>query len=155
MQPNDIPLPDLDATQKLAKAFAPILTNGDVIALRGDLGAGKTEFARALLRELGAAGDIPSPTFTLVQTYDLPKLRVSHFDLYRLKSENELDELGWDDATADGAVLVEWPERAGSRLPAGSLVLDFSLSPSGARTCSVRAQGPWSERLKNTLSAFA
>jgi tRNA threonylcarbamoyl adenosine modification protein YjeE len=96
MLPANVVLADLAATQALAAAIEPHLRVGDLLALRGDLGAGKTEFARALLRARGVTGDVPSPTFTLLQTYETPGLLISHFDLYRLKSSDELEELGWD-----------------------------------------------------------
>ncbi|MGB9153105.1 MAG: tRNA (adenosine(37)-N6)-threonylcarbamoyltransferase complex ATPase subunit type 1 TsaE [Alphaproteobacteria bacterium] len=147
MLSSDFPLPDLDALPKLAKLIAPHLRAGDMLALTGDLGTGKTSFARALLQLLGVSGDIPSPTFTLVQTYEASGLLISHFDLYRLKSSAELDELGWDDALADGVTLVEWPERAEGRLPADRLVLNFSILPSGARQCVIEPQGNWRTRL--------
>ncbi|MDR3448800.1 MAG: tRNA (adenosine(37)-N6)-threonylcarbamoyltransferase complex ATPase subunit type 1 TsaE [Alphaproteobacteria bacterium] len=133
MPSNNIPLPDLAATRALAARIAPTLRKGDCVALSGELGAGKTEFARALLQALGVTGDIPSPTFTLVQGYDAGGLSIFHFDLYRLKSPDELDELGWDDALADGLVVVEWPERAGNRLPAQRLELRFIMTPAHAR----------------------
>jgi tRNA threonylcarbamoyladenosine biosynthesis protein TsaE len=138
-------LPDLAATQALAARLAPHLQQGDFIALSGDLGAGKTEFARSLLIAMGVTGEVPSPTFTLVQTYDCGGLHVSHFDLYRLKSSEELDELGWDDALADGVALVEWPERAGSRLPPDRLGLHFSFD-GGERRVTVTRDGIWSDR---------
>lgn len=137
MPPIDFPLPDLMATQALARRIAPTLEKGSVVALKGPLGAGKTEFARALLRELGIKGDVPSPTFTLLQVYEAQGLVISHFDLYRLKSSLELDELGWDDALADGVTLVEWPERAEGRLPSTCLTLDFILSKDGTRSCRI------------------
>jgi len=130
-------LPDLAAFQRLAKELAPKLRKGIVVALQGDLGVGKTEFARAVLREFGIIGDIPSPTFTLLQTYETNNLLVSHFDLYRLKSTDELDELGWDDALADGITLIEWPERAGSRLPQERVELHFTLLDNGERFCVI------------------
>ncbi|MDR3423546.1 MAG: tRNA (adenosine(37)-N6)-threonylcarbamoyltransferase complex ATPase subunit type 1 TsaE [Alphaproteobacteria bacterium] len=147
MLPNHFPLPDLAATQALADLIAPHLRVGDVVALQGELGAGKTAFARALLRVRGVEGDIPSPTFTLVQTYEVGSLAIAHFDLYRLKSADELDELGWDDALAFGIVLVEWPERAGGRLPLSRLSLKFSLDAGGARSCVAEKGGDWDERL--------
>jgi len=122
-------LPDLDATARLGADIAGRLAAGDAVALWGDLGAGKTTLARAILKALGVAGDVPSPTFTIVQAYDTPRLRVSHYDLYRIKSPRELDELGLDDALADGAALVEWPERAPERLPPDAL--HVRLSPDG------------------------
>ena len=108
----DVALPDLAATAALGARIAAALRPGDAVALEGDLGAGKTTLARAILAALGLDENVPSPTFTLVQTYDTPQLRVSHFDLYRLKSEAEMQELGLEEALEDGAVLVEWPERA-------------------------------------------
>jgi tRNA threonylcarbamoyladenosine biosynthesis protein TsaE len=124
-----IDLPDEAATADLARGLGAVLKAGDVVALRGDLGAGKTSFARALIRSLsgadGADRDVPSPTFTLVQSYETPVARIHHFDLYRIAAPDELIEIGWDDALADGIVLVEWPDRAGALLPAKRLDLTF------------------------------
>ena len=144
-----IPLPDLDATARLAKNLAPHLRSGDVVALTGPLGAGKTGFARSLLRVLGITGEVPSPTFTLLQTYEAGKLTISHFDLYRLKSADELEELGWDDALAASLVLVEWPERAGRRLPKHALTLRFAMDGKGVRSCGMEMPGVWAQRLKD------
>ncbi|MFA5041528.1 MAG: tRNA (adenosine(37)-N6)-threonylcarbamoyltransferase complex ATPase subunit type 1 TsaE [Bdellovibrionales bacterium] len=144
---DNIPLPDLAATQSLAKRIAPLLKKGDVVALTGELGTGKTEFARALLQTMGTKGDVPSPTFTLVQTYEVSGLLVFHFDLYRLKSSSELDELGWDDALAQGVTLVEWPERAERRLPLNRLTLRFSLAQDEKRSCSIEKGGDWERRI--------
>src|ERR1700761_1542097 len=124
----EIPLADLGATGALAARIAPLLAAGDVVALEGDLGAGKTTLARAILRALGVSEDVPSPTFTLVQSYDTPRLAVSHYDLYRLKHIREMEELGFDDALAQGAVLVEWPERAPEALPPDALHVRLSFS---------------------------
>jgi len=140
-------LSDLMATEKLAQKIAPHLSKGDVLALSGELGTGKTEFARALLRALGMTGDVPSPTFTLMQSYDINGLLISHFYLYRLKSSDELDELGWDDALADGVVLVEWPERAGKRVPPENLSLHFTLAAGGTRKCAIDAPEKWATLL--------
>lgn len=142
-----VPLPDIGATAELAAKLAPHLRPGDVLALAGDLGAGKTEFARALLKRLGVAGGIPSPTFTLVQTYEVAGMQIHHFDLYRLNSPNDLDELGWDDALAQGVALVEWPDRAGSRLPAETLFLLFSFDEKSGRRCEITATKAWGSRL--------
>jgi tRNA threonylcarbamoyladenosine biosynthesis protein TsaE len=116
-----VALPDLAATEKLGAAIAARLAPGDAVLLKGDLGSGKTTLARAILAALGVKENVPSPTFTLVQAYEMPRLRVSHYDLYRLKRESELEELGLDEALDQGAALIEWPERAESRLPADAL----------------------------------
>lgn len=115
-------LPDPAATEALAAEIAPTLAPGDVIALSGDLGAGKTVFARALIRALGAAAgqeiaEVPSPTFTLVQLYELPIFTVYHFDLYRLASADEAWEIGIEDALAGGVSVIEWAERIDGLLP--------------------------------------
>lgn len=141
-------LPDMAATEALARHLAPYVKRGDLLALQGPLGAGKTAFARALLRVLGVTSEVPSPTFTLMQTYDVAELTIHHFDLYRLKSESELDELGWDDALAEGAVLVEWPERCQDRLPNDYLLLRFSMNEQNQRFCDLQPFGVWTERLK-------
>ncbi|MEP1144812.1 MAG: tRNA (adenosine(37)-N6)-threonylcarbamoyltransferase complex ATPase subunit type 1 TsaE [Henriciella sp.] len=126
MQPFD--LPDLAATATLAEKLAPRLKRGDVIALHGGLGAGKTTFSRALISALlGQATEVPSPTYTLVQTYDGPAFPIFHFDLYRLNSPDEVDELGWED-TQDGLALIEWPDRAAARLPTWRLDLTLEIS---------------------------
>ena len=118
-----VPLPDLAATAALGARIAAMLAAGDAVLLKGDLGSGKTTLARAILTALGVAEEVPSPTFTLVQTYDTARLTVAHYDLYRLKRAAELDELGLDEALEDGAVLIEWPERADDRLPSAALTI--------------------------------
>lgn len=144
-----VSLPDLAATEKLVLCIAPALQRGDMLALQGPLGAGKTTFARALLHALGVTGEVPSPTFTLLQTYDTRKFPVYHFDLYRLKSAAELEELGWEDARADGLILVEWPERAGNCLPEDRLELHFSADAKEIRMCNIEPHGNWTQRLKD------
>jgi tRNA threonylcarbamoyl adenosine modification protein YjeE len=116
-----VALPDLAATATLGAAIAARLAPGDAVLLKGDLGSGKTTLARAILVALGVTENVPSPTFTLVQAYDTARLTVSHYDLYRLKRESELEELGLDEALDRGAALIEWPERAQGRLPADAL----------------------------------
>lgn len=118
-----VALPDLAATAALGAAIAGQLDRGDAVLLKGDLGSGKTTLARAILSALGVDETVPSPTFTLVQTYETPRFPVSHYDLYRLKRPSELDELGLDEALDDGAALIEWPERAEDRLPPGALTV--------------------------------
>ena len=100
----------------LAEVLAPKLKGGDLLYLHGDLGAGKSVFARGLIRELCAdeAMDVPSPTFTLVQAYDGVSAPVYHFDLYRIEQPEEIFELGWEDALYEGITIVEWPSRLGS-----------------------------------------
>jgi tRNA threonylcarbamoyladenosine biosynthesis protein TsaE len=150
--PEALRLPDLAATAAMAARLAPLLRMGDVVALRGGLGAGKTAFARALLRALGVAGDVPSPTFTLLQGYETPRFPVCHFDLYRLKDGSELEETGWDDALADGVVLVEWPERAEGFMPRDRLDLAFGVEADGTRRVAVSPFGAWEARLKDVAS---
>ena len=147
MPTDNVLITDLAATTELARKIAPVLDTGDVLALEGELGTGKTEFVRALLHVLGFEGEVPSPTFTLLQTYEVGGRFLSHFDLYRLKSDKELDELGWEDALAHGVTLVEWPERAGNRLPKERLCLNFVLEKDGARRCFIRMTERWKERL--------
>ena len=149
MRSEVIHLPDLDATRQLAQRLSLLVRRGDVLALEGDLGTGKTAFARSLLQALGVMGDIPSPTFTLLQTYETDRGNVYHLDLYRLQSSRELDELGWDEARADGIVIVEWPERAVGYMPLDRLVLTFGLGRDGQRTCVLGRGGSWIERLKD------
>ena len=114
-------LDSLDATETLGKMIAAGLALGDCVALSGDLGSGKTALVRAILRALGVTQAVPSPTFTLVQTYETPSLIVHHFDLYRLDRPEDVLELGLEDALTDGAALVEWPQMAGSFFPETSL----------------------------------
>ena len=135
---TELPLPDLDATARLGAGIAAGLKSGDAVALWGDLGAGKTTLARAILRALGVRDEVPSPTFTLVQSYETEP-RIAHFDLYRLKSARELEELGFEDALTDGAVLVEWPERAPEALPPDALHIRLKHE-AGMRTA--RLTGP-------------
>ena len=137
-------LVDEAATYSLMTDIAAVLEPGDVITLSGDLGAGKTTFARALIRYL--AGDetveVPSPTFTLTQTYVLPRFTVVHADLYRLVGSAELRELGFDDAPEGAVTLVEWPDRAAGFLPAHRLDIALTLEPqSGPTARSVRVTG--------------
>ena len=148
--PTIIPLSNLEATQKLANQIAPLLREGDVLALSGGLGAGKTTFCRALISALvGAPTEVPSPTYTLVQTYDAPAFPIFHFDLYRLETPDDVFELGWDD-TVSGLSLIEWPDKAGVHLPAWRLGLIFEMN---AETRSVRLE-PQGEDWQTRLHGF-
>ena len=143
-------LPDAAATQALGAALAQRLKAGDVVALLGDLGAGKTELARGLIRALfGADTEVPSPTFTLEQTYEDEAVPLSlwHFDLYRLEDPEEAFELGIEDAFADAVSLIEWPERLGRYLPAHRLEIALSHADKGRRA-TLSGGGDWPERLK-------
>lgn len=145
----DLPLADLAATGRLAAAIAAIARAGDVIALWGDLGAGKTEFARAFIRARPGGdrvGEVPSPTFTLVQTYDLAP-PVWHFDLYRLRSADEALELGFEEALAVAISLIEWPERLGAALPGDRLDVRFAAGArDDARMARIEPHGGWVAR---------
>ena len=143
---GELTLPDLDATARLGAGIAGSLKCGDAVALWGDLGAGKTTLARAILRALGVTGEVPSPTFTLMQSYDTQP-RVAHFDLYRLKTASEIEELGLEDALADGAVLVEWPERAPEALPPDALHVRLNQED-GIRRARLTGPSRW-ESLKH------
>jgi tRNA threonylcarbamoyl adenosine modification protein YjeE len=130
-------------TAALGARIAASLARGDTIALEGDLGAGKTTLVRAILAALGHKGAVPSPTFTLVQAYETARLRVAHFDLYRVEREEELDELGLDEALDDGAALIEWPERAGSRLPRDALHVQLAIVGEATRRARLTGTARW------------
>jgi tRNA threonylcarbamoyl adenosine modification protein YjeE len=137
-------LTGLAETDALAARIAAGLRTGDCVALKGDLGAGKTTLARAILRALGVEENVPSPTFTLVQSYETARGPVFHFDLYRVEDARELEELGFDEALDSGIVLVEWPERATGRLPE-TLTVDLKTDPE--RTASVSGDERWAHYL--------
>lgn len=140
-------LPDAAATHRAGMALAPHLRAGDIVALSGDLGAGKTAFARGVLEGLGFAGDVPSPSFALVIPYGAPAviLPVWHVDLYRLEDAAEAEALSLDDALYDAALLIEWPERLGARLWPEALRL--RLDPDGAgRRLTANVPPSWEAR---------
>jgi tRNA threonylcarbamoyladenosine biosynthesis protein TsaE len=141
-----IALADETATAALAGSLAAVLRCGDVIALAGDLGAGKTSFARALIAALGWHGEVPSPTYTLVQNYDPPDVRVPvwHVDLYRLDSPDDADALGLFET--DAALVIEWPERLGNRLPPEALCLTISGSGDAPRLLTSIVPKAWEGR---------
>jgi tRNA threonylcarbamoyladenosine biosynthesis protein TsaE len=133
-------------TRALGKALAAVLCAGDVIALSGDLGAGKSTLARAVIHALGWAGEVPSPTFTLVQPYEPPDVRVPvwHVDLYRLTRPAEADALGLFDT--DAALIIEWPQRLGRRLPAEALQLHIAGGGDAPRRLTWEAPPAWEGR---------
>ena len=141
-------LPDPVATRRLGADLADLAREGDVIALHGDLGMGKTELARGFIQRLaGPDTEVPSPTFNLVLTYDTPLAMVWHFDLYRVERQAELAELGLEDAFASGISLVEWPERLGGDLPADALSVQLSTN-GGGRVAVIEGGGTWPARLQ-------
>jgi tRNA threonylcarbamoyladenosine biosynthesis protein TsaE len=148
----ELELTDLAATQALARTVAGLVRRGDVIGLGGELGAGKTTFARAFIhaREGRATEDVPSPTFTLAQVYDVAGLPVWHFDLYRLAKPEDALELGIEDAFAEGVSLIEWPGRLGRWLPKDRLDLMLTQGAAGehARHVVLMGHGSWAERME-------
>jgi tRNA threonylcarbamoyl adenosine modification protein YjeE len=146
-------LADEQATHRLMADIAGLIEPGDLITLSGDLGAGKTTFARAMIRHL--AGDetieVPSPTFTLMQAYELPRFSLVHADLYRLSGPGELAELGFEDLGPGTVMLMEWPDRAGSHLPPDRIDVTFTLSPQqgpGFRNARVTGYGRLAARVE-------
>ena len=141
-------LSDAQATDAAGRALAPHLRVGDVVTLSGDLGAGKTSFARGLLSGLGFAEEAPSPSFALVIPYAPPDvtLPVWHVDLYRLDDPADVEQLGLDDALYDSALIIEWPERMGARLWPNALRLHFASTDDGGRALTVEVPPSWEAR---------
>ena len=138
---------DLDDADRIGAAIGAVLSPGDVVLLSGDLGAGKTTLARAMLKARGLAGEAPSPTFAIVQPYAPPEvdLPIAHVDLYRIEEQGELIELGLDDYLHDGALLVEWPDRLGTQGWPGAL--SIMISGSGdARVLTADVPTSWGSR---------
>jgi tRNA threonylcarbamoyl adenosine modification protein YjeE len=144
-------LADLAATEHLGRVLAEELRSGDLVTLSGGLGSGKTTLARTIIRALAddAALEVPSPTFTLMQTYDTVRGPVVHADLYRIGGPGELTELGWEEAAEQAILLVEWPERAGGALGTSRLDVALALVPGApeARTATLTATGSFAPRL--------
>jgi len=155
--PNDavceIELPDEAATKALASRLASVSGCGDVLALTGNLGTGKTTFARGFIHSFGAGDEeVPSPTFTLVQTYDGGAVPIYHFDLYRVETPDEIIELGIEDAFTNGVTLIEWPDRLGDLLPVDRL--DVTLIQGAGRDTRrawLEGQGYWRARFSEGL----
>lgn len=143
-----IPLADPTETAAIGAALALQLRLGDVIALSGDLGAGKTTLARGLLHALGFDGEVPSPSFPIVIPYAPPDLGIPlwHVDLYRIDDPEEIEELGLDEARADSALLIEWPERMGRLLWPDALRLTIAADGPDARRLTWELPAAWEGR---------
>lgn len=125
-------------TTSIARDLAATAQARDMFLLNGDLGAGKSVFARAFIRQLcGQKTDVPSPTFTLVQTYESAKGTIWHFDLYRLQDPDEIYEIGWEEALQGGIALIEWPERLGHHKPAHARLIDIQTTGSDQRKITI------------------
>lgn len=151
----DIVLADEAATIRFGEDMAMALKRGDYVALSGDLGAGKSTFSRAVIRAIAddALLEVPSPTFTLVQSYAL-RIPVAHFDLYRIADAAEIDELGFDEALAEGICLVEWPQKGEGVLPAGGIALTFTHEGDGRRV-AIDGPEPALARIRRSLAIHA
>ena len=153
MSPETIYIENEAALQDLAAKLAKDLRTGDVVTLLGDLGAGKTSFARGLINAIAPVEEeVPSPTFTLVQVYDAQDPAIWHFDLYRIEKPDDIRELGWEEARRMGVALVEWPERLGTLLPKDRLEIsiDFIKDSDNSRNVTLTPHGKWLTRRKET-----
>ena len=142
-----IELADAEATEGFGRKLAAALRRGDVVALFGALGAGKTTLARGVLHGLGFEGEVASPTFPIVLNYEPPETRlpVWHVDLYRIADPAEIAELGLDEARAEGVLLIEWPERLPALWPE-ALSLTLAPAPAGARALTAQVPAAWGAR---------
>ena len=138
-------LADEKATARLGAELARVARAGDVITLSGPLGVGKTALARGFIAALGHGGEVPSPSFAIVQPYEELDPPVWHVDLYRVEEASELAELGLD-SVADAVLLVEWPERAGTDAWPEALHLSLAFGQDGARSLTARVPPPWEGR---------
>jgi tRNA threonylcarbamoyladenosine biosynthesis protein TsaE len=139
-------LADEEATAAFGAHLAGELRAGDVVTLSGPLGVGKTALVRALLHALGHEGEVPSPSFAIVQPYDDTALPVWHSDLYRIEDPGELEELGLEEVLADGVLIVEWPERAGEAAWPQALRLRLEFTSGGARALTAQVPAAWESR---------
>jgi tRNA threonylcarbamoyladenosine biosynthesis protein TsaE len=137
-----------DAMEALGRRLGARLQSGDIVTLQGGLGAGKTTFARGVLRGLGFAADVPSPTFAILQGYEPPETRLplGHVDLYRIEQPDELDELGLDDWLEGGALVIEWPERLGTLYADLALAIHIDTADDGGRLLTARVPMSWEGR---------
>lgn len=155
-------LPDEDSTRAFGTCLAPQLRPGDAVLLVGEIGAGKSVLSRAVIQTrlglLGRMEDVPSPTFTLVQTYDLQSCELWHCDLYRLNDPQEIDALGLEEAFAQSITLIEWPDRLGADLPPAALVISLradGASGAGREMTLTDLGGDWAVRLAPCLKVAA
>ena len=141
-------LEDVQATLDVGRELGALLRAGDKIALRGTLGAGKTTLARGILEGLGYRGEVPSPTFAIVQPYEPPETRipVAHVDLYRIEDPEEIPELGLEDTLIDGAMIVEWPDRMPDSFWKDALNIDLEITGEGNRRLTWNAGNAWNNR---------
>jgi len=137
-----------DATLNVGRKLGALLRAGDKIALTGTLGAGKTTLARGLLEGLGYRGEVPSPTFAIVQPYEPPETRipVAHIDLYRIEDPEEIPELGLEEMLIDGAMVVEWPDRMPDAFWQDALNLTLEITAEGNRQLTWQAGNAWNDR---------
>ncbi len=141
-------------TVALGARIAEMLRPGDMVGLAGNLGAGKTTLARALVRHLLPGEEVPSPTFTLVQIYDVRQFKIWHADLYRVKARSELRELGFEEALDDGVLLVEWPDRMAEDLPEDRLDVILEVDDGAEdRRVKLIGRGSWALRVKSLAGA--
>ena len=139
-------LPDEESTAQIGAALSAVLRAGDVVTLSGPLGVGKTALVRGLLRAAGHTGEVPSPTFAIVQPYDDLRLPIWHSDLYRIEEPAELEEIGLETVLDDGALLVEWPERAGVAAWPQALRLLLDFAEGGGRSLTWQVPAAWEGR---------
>ena len=141
-------LPSPEATLALGARLGAMLQIGDVVALNGPLGAGKTHFARGIMTGLGFAGEVPSPSYPIVIPYAPPATRIpiAHVDLYRVDDPAALEELALDEARSDGAIVIEWPDRMGSRAWLDMLVLTLAVHDDGPRALTAQVPPAWEPR---------
>lgn len=139
-------LKDEKATLKFGRELASVLRPGDVVTLSGPLSAGKTTLVRGLLRALGHAGEVPSPSFALVQPYEAIDPPVWHVDLYRIENASDIEELGLDDIRDEGVLIIEWPEHAGPDAWPEALDLSLAVAEDGARALTARVPASWEGR---------
>ena len=139
-------LKDEKATLALGRKLAPLVRPGDVVTLSGSLSAGKTTLVRGLLGALGHPGEVPSPSFAIVQPYETLDPPVWHVDLYRIENASDLDELGLEDIRRDGVLVVEWPSHAGADVWPEALALSLEVADNGSRALTAQVPASWEGR---------